>query len=243
MVSHAIQAFDIDTIIIIGHEKLHIDLSRLPLVQSRQLNVIRIPKSGGAVDLDDHDRETAHLFQVRTYFYGEPPLPPQISSLVGKMVSLDFELSPYSFQIPWSRLVVLRVGEENSAPSSALPLGSSKVLSPLRLTRVDPSGPGHVVRLLNRVLALVDVKPEDRIASAKEPEVKEEVKEEKNEKDGEAKQEDGEGEKIGQGEGEGDGDGEGEAEGEVEGEGEDDQEEVPFREEIGTREVLGFIVM
>lgn len=159
------------------------------------------------------------------------------------MVSLDFELSPYSFQIPWSRLVVLRVGEENSAPSSALPLGSSKVLSPLRLTRVDPSGPGHVVRLLNRVLALVDVKPEDRIASAKEPEVKEEVKEEKNEKDGEAKQEDGEGEKIGQGEGEGDGDGEGEAEGEVEGEGEDDQEEVPFREEIGTREVLGFIVM
>ncbi|EAL20505.1 hypothetical protein CNBE4250 [Cryptococcus deneoformans B-3501A] len=243
LVSHAIQAFDIDTIIVIGHEKLHIDLSRLPLVQSRQLNVIRIPKSGGAVDLDDHDRETAHIFQVRTYFYGEPPLPPQISSLVGKMVSLDFELSPYSFQIPWSRLVVLRVGEENSAPSSALPLGSSKILSPLRLTRVDPSGPGHVVRLLNRVLALVDVKPEDRIVPAKESEVKEEVKEEKNEKDGEIKQ-DGEGEKKGEGKGEGEGEGEGKyGEEEGEAEGEDDEEEVPFREEIGTREVMGFIVI
>lgn len=240
--SHAIEAFDIDTIIVIGHEKLHIDLSRLPLVQSLKLNMIRIPKSGGAVDLDDHDRETAHLFQVRTYFYGEPPLPPQISGLVGKMVSVDFELSPYSFQIPWSRLVVLRVGEENSAPSSALPLGSSKVLSPLRLTRVDPSGPGHVVRLLNRVLALVDVKPEDRIVPAKESEVKEEVKEEKYEKDGEIKQ-DGEGEKKGEGESEGEGEGEGEG-GEGEGEAEDeDDEEVPFREEIGTREVMGFIVM
>ncbi|WWC71655.1 uncharacterized protein I206_105613 [Kwoniella pini CBS 10737] len=213
LVSQAVDAFDIDTILVIGHEKLHIDLSRLPSLQSKGVNVVRIPKSGGVVDLDDQARELVHSFQIRSYFYGEPPLPIEISNLMGKMVGIDGSLNPYSFQIGWETLVVLRVGEENSAPSSALPLGSSRTLSPTRLTRVDPSGPAHVVRLLNTVLAIVDIKPEDRIKSDKKPKI-EEVKTE--------------GEEI---------------EGQEEEEEEEDMEEVPFVEEIGTREVLGFIVI
>ncbi|ODN92739.1 protein Clp1 [Cryptococcus wingfieldii CBS 7118] len=216
LVTDAVQALDIDTILIIGNEKLQIGISRLPLLQARGTTVIRLPKSDGAVDLDDAYRSLAHSFIVRTYFYGEPPLPPQISSLVGKMVGLDSELTPYSFQIPWYRLSVMRVGEENTAPSSALPLGSSKVVSPTRLVKVDPSGPGHVVRLLNTVLALVQVKKEDWLNP-------EEMKEEKEEHDGEG----AEG-----------------TEGEVkEEEQEDEDDEVPYKEEIGTREVLGFIVI
>ncbi|WWC63199.1 uncharacterized protein I303_105799 [Kwoniella dejecticola CBS 10117] len=208
LVSQAVEAFEVDTILVIGHEKLHIDLSRLPSLQSRGVNVVRIPKSGGVVDLDDQARELVHSFQIRSYFYGEPPLPTEISSLMGKMVGLDGALNPYSFQIGWETLVVLRVGEENSAPSSALPLGSSRTLSPTRLTRVDPSGPAHVVRLLNTVLAIVDIKPADRTKPEKKPKIEE----------GEAEAEGGE-------------------------EDEEDMEEVPFVEEIGTREVLGFIVI
>ncbi|WRT68306.1 uncharacterized protein IL334_005282 [Kwoniella shivajii] len=213
LVDQAVDALDIDTILVIGHEKLHIDLSRLPSLQSRAVNVIRIPKSGGVVDLDDAQKELVQSFQIRTYFYGEPILPKEISGLMGKMVGFDGSLNPYSFQIGWDTLVVLRVGEENSAPSSALPLGSSRTLSPTRLTRVDPSGPAHVVRLLNTVLAIVDIKPEDRLKPEKAP--KEEVKAEP----------------------------EGEAEPVKEEEEEEDMEEVPFREEIGKREVLGFIVI
>ncbi|WVQ81929.1 hypothetical protein IAT38_004056 [Cryptococcus sp. DSM 104549] len=220
LLAHAVEALDIDTILVIGHEKLHIDLSRLSILKSRGTTVLRVPKSGGAVDLDDHYRETAHSFMVRTYFYGEPPLPREISSLVGKMVGLDGDLTPYSFQIGWETLTVLRVGEENFAPSSALPLGSSRVLSPTRLTKVDPSGPAHVVRLLNTVLALVEIKPEDRLFPEKKA-----VKAVKAEPEEPVKTE-GEG-----------------AEEVKEEEEEEDEEEVPFKEEVGTREVLGFIVI
>ncbi|WVF72692.1 mRNA cleavage and polyadenylation factor Clp1 [Kwoniella sp. CBS 6097] len=244
LVTQAVEAFGIDTILVIGHEKLHIDLSRLPSLQSLGTVVLRIPKSGGVVDLDDNQRELVNNFQVRSYFYGEPPLPPQIASgggsaagggtgLVGKMVGLDGGLSPYSFQIGWETLIVLRVGEENSAPSSALPLGSSRILSPTRLTRVDPAGPAHVVRLLNTVLAIVQITPQDRITTAKPNDAAAAEDKVKVEEDG-VKKESAEGT---EGEGEGDG-------GENEEVAEDmDAEEVPFVEEIGTREVLGFIVI
>lgn len=148
------------------------------------------------VDLDDNYREIAHAAQVRSYFYGEPATP---EDLRGRITPIGLQLSPHSFQIGWELLRVLRVGEGSAAPSSALPLGSSNILSPTRLTRVDPSGPAHVVRLLNTVLAIVAITPEDKI----EKEVKDEVKEEE----------------------------------------EEDEDEVPFREEIGWREILGFVVI
>jgi polyribonucleotide 5'-hydroxyl-kinase len=87
---------------------------------------------------------------------------------------------------------------------------------------VDPSGPAHITRLLNTVLAVVQLVPGDRIKKDKPAEdVKQEVKEE-------AKPEV-----------EADGDeGVDQAMPEVE-----DEEEVPFKEEIGWREVTGFIVM
>ena len=92
---------------VIGHEKLTIDLTRLfPSVR-----IIRIPKSGGAVDLDDTYRQVAHAAQVRGYFYGEPSLPKALEGLVGRMVAREGGLSPYSFQIGWEKLTVLRVGE------------------------------------------------------------------------------------------------------------------------------------
>ncbi|WVQ99907.1 hypothetical protein IAU59_007050 [Kwoniella sp. CBS 9459] len=244
LITQAVEAFGIDTILVIGHEKLHIDLSRLSSLQTLGTVVLRIPKSGGVVDLDDNQREIVNNFQVRSYFYGEPPLPPQIApgggsagggtGLVGKMVGLDGGLSPYSFQIGWETLVVLRVGEENSAPSSALPLGSSRILSPTRLTRVDPTGPAHVVRLLNTVLAIVQITPQDRITPAKTADEK--VKTEVANDEG-VKKEAVEGDEGAQGEGGEEGVGEEDVVEDM------DAEEVPFVEEIGTREVLGFIVI
>ena len=110
---------------------------------------------------------------------------------------------------------------ENAAPTSALPLGSTRVLSPTRLSRVDPSGPAHVVRLLNTVLAIVAITPEDRLGKAQE------VKKEGSAEIVKAEGEDAE---------------DGQEEGQEPGE-EEDEDEVPYREEIVWREVLGFIVM
>lgn len=111
---------------------------------------------------------------------------------------------------------------ENAAPSTALPLGSSRILSPTRLTKVDPSGPAHITRLLNTVLAVVHLTPGDRIVKDKKVDVKEEKVDVKSEDTV----------KVEQGE-----------EQDPPAEEDDDDEEVPYREEIGWREVAGFIVM
>lgn len=217
LLRQAVATFDVDLVIVIGLEKLTIEMQRL--LGPGGVKVVQLPKSGGVVDVDDAHRELVHAAQVRNYFYGEPALTGDLSKLVGRTVPLGLQLSPHSFQIGWDTLHVLRVGEGSAAPSSALPLGSSHILSPTRLTRVDPGGPAHVVRLLNTVLAIVAITPEDRIdTSKKEEEVKDEVKEE------------------------------GEEEGEdvpdaVAGKVDQEEDEVPFREEIGWREVLGFVVM
>lgn len=91
----------------LSHEKLSIDLARL----FPQLNVLRLPKSGGAVDLDEHYNTLIQAFQIRTYFYGEPRLPAHLSSLPGRTVGLAGQLTPYSFQIGWETLTIVRVGE------------------------------------------------------------------------------------------------------------------------------------
>ncbi|BEI81932.1 hypothetical protein CcaverHIS002_0210920 [Cutaneotrichosporon cavernicola] len=170
----AVEAFDVDLVLVIGLEKLTIE-------------------SG-------------------TTFMANHPLPPELSGLLGRTTPLGLQLSPHSFQIGWDALHVLRVGEGSAAPSSALPLGSSHILSPTRLTRVDPGGPAHVVRLLNTVLAIVAITPEDRVDKA---EIKVEVKEEEGEDVPDA----------------------------VAGAVDLEEDEVPFREEIGWREVLGFVVI
>lgn len=133
---------------------------------------------------------------------------------------------------------LLMIGVENAAPSSALPLGSSRVLSPTRLTRVDPSGPAHVHRLMNAVLAIVHILPGDKIIKEKEKDqvssataVKTEAKEETQEGGAEIKPDGIEDVKE-----------EPKEEEEVE-EEEDMDDEVPYIEDIGTREVAGFIVM
>ena len=118
---------------------------------------------------------------------------------------------------------------ENAAPSTALPLGESRIISPTRLTRVDPSGPAHITRLLNTVLAVVHLSPEDRIKKDGQVKVKDEPAPES---EGVKAEEPSAGE------------GDGGVAAEEEGEEEDmDEDEVPYREEVGWKEITGFIVM
>jgi polyribonucleotide 5'-hydroxyl-kinase len=106
----------VDTILVLSHEKLSIDLNRLFPNQT----VLRLPKSGGVVDLDEHYKQAIQAFQIRSYFYGEPSLPPTLSNLAmvgGRVVGLAGQLTPYSFQIGWETLTIVRVGEGMSCPA------------------------------------------------------------------------------------------------------------------------------
>ncbi|ORY35433.1 hypothetical protein BCR39DRAFT_509714 [Naematelia encephala] len=242
LVAQAIDTFSIDTLVVIGHEKLTIDLERL--LSPRGVRVIRFPKSPGAVDLDDAAREIAHAQQVRAYFYGEPSIPREFEKLMGRMTVAEAGFSPYSFQIGWDTLTVLRVGEENAAPSTALPLGSSRILSPTRLTRVDPSGPAHVTRLLNTVLAIVAIDKQDRIPKIKPEATTDNIKIETQSTEAvDVKIENPVDNEDGQPAEEGEGEQEEEAGDAQEQEDAEDEDEVPYIEEVGWREVLGFIVI
>ncbi|ORX38582.1 hypothetical protein BD324DRAFT_621467 [Kockovaella imperatae] len=284
LVADAVEQLEIDTIAVIGHEKLTIDLTRL----FPNVRVIRLPRSSGTVDLDDANRQIVAAAQVRSYFYGEPSLPKEIENLSGRMVAREGNLIPYSFQIGWETLTILRVGEENAAPSTALPLGSSRILSPTRLTRVDPAGPAQITRLLNCVLAVVAIRPGDRIKKKDkglgtatmvkdEPEGAGQVKVEKVEgpseetaegaveaeiseaadkaqDEGAAKehteiksetdvQDQGQTKDISGDPGAALAEKEHEGEGDGDEDDEEDEDEVPYLEEIGYRETLGFVVI
>ncbi|KAG7530491.1 hypothetical protein FFLO_04981 [Filobasidium floriforme] len=211
-------AFEVDVVIVIGHEKLTIEMQKL--LSGYGVSVISAPKSSGVVDLDDLYRSRIRAQQIKTYFYGEPALPPTLINLPGRVAAVETGLHPYSFTIPWDELEIYRVGEESAAPSSALPIGKQRILSATRLTRVNPAASPNIHRLQNAILGLVMVSDEDKRTDLPPRKVKE-VKKEETKQEGDVKEEV-------------------KAE---EGDDDEEEEEPIWKEEIGWREVCGFLTI
>ena len=169
--------YTVDTIIVLGHEKLNIEMTRIfssaaptPVpgsevgAQLPKVNVIKLPKSGGVVEVDDTYKARLRALQVRCYFYGgtqvkattaqglpAPVLPGHADPLGGVP-----SLSPFSTTIPFDLLEIYRVGQEAMAPSSALPIGASRTVTETQLVKLDPTNStADQAALLNSVLALV----------------------------------------------------------------------------------------
>jgi len=152
LIKACVDAFKINVILIVGHEKLNVEMQR---TYGRQMTVVKIPKSGGVVELDHSYRERVHNYQLHTYMYGQIiPAPPGISSAtIGGEALTDLVLSPSSTVISFDDLTIYRIGAESMAPSSALPIGATRVVSEMQPVSVDPAQPGS--GLLNAVLALL----------------------------------------------------------------------------------------
>lgn len=111
---------------------------------------------------------------------------------------------------------------ESAAPSSALPIGKQRILSATRLTRVNPAASPNIHRLQNAILGLVMVSDEDKRTDLPPRKVKE-VKKEEVKQEGDIKEE---------------------VKAEEGDEEEEEEEEEPiWKEEIGWREVCGFLTM
>ncbi|CBQ73472.1 related to Pre-mRNA cleavage complex II protein Clp1 [Sporisorium reilianum SRZ2] len=179
-VQHCVKAFKVDTIVVLGHEKLNLEMTKLfgsaaetaeiPGSAGAQrlprVNVIKLPKSGGVVELDETYRARLKALQVKTYFYGgssvggaaaqEGGVPkvvlPGHADPLGGVPSL----SPYSTTIPFDLLEIYRVGQESLAPSSALPIGASRTVTETQLVKMDPTNSAaDQTSLLHSVLALI----------------------------------------------------------------------------------------
>ncbi|KAI3595166.1 pre-mrna cleavage complex ii protein clp1 [Moniliophthora roreri] len=155
LIKACIEAFKINVILVVGHEKLNVEMQR---TYGNILKVVKVPKSGGVVELDHGYRERIHNYQLHGYMYGEvipPPtgLPSGVTPSQGGEALTDLTLSPSSMVINFSDLTIYRIGAETMAPSSALPIGATRVISEMQPVLVDPAQPGS--GLLNAILAVL----------------------------------------------------------------------------------------
>ncbi|KAF7322484.1 mRNA cleavage and polyadenylation factor CLP1 [Mycena chlorophos] len=147
-----IDAFKINVILVVGHEKLNVELQR---AYGSSISVVKVPKSGGVVELDHLYRERIHKFQLHTYFYGQVIQPPPgiTSASLGSETLSSIVLSPSSTILNFGDLSIYRIGAETMAPSSALPIGAARAVSETQAVAIDPAQPGS--GLLNAVLAIL----------------------------------------------------------------------------------------
>ncbi|KAF5386906.1 hypothetical protein D9615_001595 [Tricholomella constricta] len=152
LIKACVDAFRINVILVVGHEKLNVEMQR---IYGSQLTVVKIPKSGGVVELDHTYRERIHNYQLHTYMYGQIiPAPPGITqATVGGEALTELTLAPSSTVISFDDLSIFRIGAETMAPTSALPIGATRVVSEMQPVPVDPAQPGS--GLLNAVLGLL----------------------------------------------------------------------------------------
>ncbi|KAG6820636.1 Cleavage polyadenylation factor subunit clp1 [Arthromyces matolae] len=152
LIKACVEAFSINVILVVGHEKLNVEMQR---TFGSQLTVVKVPKSGGVVELDHGYRERVHNCQLHTYMYGQILTPPEgvTSAVAGGEALSELALAPSSTVIKFDDLTIFRVGAETMAPSSALPIGATRVVSEMQPVPIDPAQPGS--GLLNAVLGLL----------------------------------------------------------------------------------------
>jgi polyribonucleotide 5'-hydroxyl-kinase len=92
---HAVEAFQVDTILVVGSERLHSDFVNKFKDYPRKVNVVKVAKSGGVVTREPLFRKQMQMKKVKEYFYG----------------TSSHELSPYTTSIPFSEIAVRRIGE------------------------------------------------------------------------------------------------------------------------------------
>ncbi|KAI3625762.1 hypothetical protein CBS9595_001123 [Malassezia furfur] len=163
-IQYCARAFKVDMIVVLGHEKLNLELSKIFAADpaGSAIQIVKMPKSGGK--LQD--------LQIRSYFYGmQPAIPKDIGSgeaeegtaLYGGRAPLPGHteplggvptLNPYSSSIPLDLLGLFH----RIAPSSALPIGAERVVSELQVVKLDPiNSTSDTSSLLHSIVALVDV--------------------------------------------------------------------------------------
>ncbi|KAI9017058.1 Pre-mRNA cleavage complex II protein Clp1-domain-containing protein [Gaertneriomyces semiglobifer] len=147
MLTHAIDQFGVNAILIIGHERLYSELSRR-FQSNPAVSIVKLAKSGGVVTRDRTHRRALQMHRIKEYFYG----------------THKNELNPYSSLVNFADASVRRVGEGALAPSSALPLGSEPMQSS---TRTIPIDAGDI--LLHSILAVSNAAlPETPLTSDEE---------------------------------------------------------------------------
>lgn len=132
----------VNILVVLGSERLFVDMRRL-LATNKTVTVVRVPNNDGASEPDSSFQAKVKDAQIRSYFYGGPPI-------------TQGALLAFSIKVAFANLAIFRVGEaaDTVAPSSALPIGVSRSVGETELIPVDLAGPRAGAELVNRVLAV-----------------------------------------------------------------------------------------
>jgi polyribonucleotide 5'-hydroxyl-kinase len=98
----AIASLGINVVLVLGHERLYAELSKAyssTTGTNKQMDIIKVPKSGGVSSRDKGFRKQLSMVRVKEYFYGAP----------GRS-----DLSPFSVTISFNDILVRVVGEGES---------------------------------------------------------------------------------------------------------------------------------
>ncbi|KDN37750.1 hypothetical protein K437DRAFT_259681 [Tilletiaria anomala UBC 951] len=169
LLQHTIRTFKVDIVVVLGHEKLNIELSRAFPAGSSGVSIVKLPKSEGVVELDETYKERLRRAQVRNYFYGGGGSEADrtafksaeygatgIGGKLGEPLGGVPVLNAFSTSIPLDLLEVYRIGQESMAPTSALPIGASRSVTAAQLVKLDQlNSTMDQSSLLHAVLALV----------------------------------------------------------------------------------------
>jgi len=131
LILYLAEKFNVNVILVLGHARLANDLK-----EDQRLNptciVTKLPRSEGVVSRTGAMRGNSRLKNIKEYFYGPAN-----------------DLCPHQKVINWKDLNIYRIGGTVAAPSSALPIGATRLVDPNALLKVVPT-----LELQNSVMAV-----------------------------------------------------------------------------------------
>ncbi|GMS89274.1 hypothetical protein PENTCL1PPCAC_11449, partial [Pristionchus entomophagus] len=142
---NAAEAFEVESVVVIDHERLYNDLKRdLPAF----VKILHQPKSGGTETRSKEMRAATRSERIHRVSLPYPPSNPPIIPLQYFYGTSSSRLNPYTFEVNFSDIVLAKIGAEQ-LPESCLPFGAKVDDHNTKVIGVKPSS-----ALLHNLLAI-----------------------------------------------------------------------------------------
>lgn len=130
---HTVGEMKISVILIIGHDKLYSMFKTDCGKQSRDIKVIKLPRSGGVVSRNSTFLRHLQSISLKQYFYGDMiAAPPTGQSTTPSPSSRVPQLTPFLLQLPFDQLTIYRYSSIQLS-KSLLPVGAAQATEAVQL--------------------------------------------------------------------------------------------------------------
>jgi len=137
---HAIEAFNINVVLVLGHDRLYSMLGTHFKKQTESLTrkipkLIKLPRSGGVVSRDAAFRRASRSQCIKRYFYGNS-VPSKDASAT--TTSQQYQYSPSLIEVSFSDVQLHKLSNI-SLSASLLPISAKQSTDPIQLSTISSS--------------------------------------------------------------------------------------------------------